>query len=133
MHFSKLIAPVVALLATTAAASPIEKRAVTATQLVDELTELAKQAKDLQTTAKGIKATNGLIPFGPSSNGAPNFNDLINGFQGIISTGTGYISVMEGSAPITDTAAEQKVCDAFSNVRKIILFVPYMMFVCPIC
>jgi hypothetical protein len=42
---------------------------------------------------------------------------LIDGFKGIITTGTTAITSMDGTQPYTDTAAEQQVCDAFSNVR----------------
>ena len=117
MHFSSLFTPVVALLATTVSASPIEKRAVTADQMVTTINEITQQSKALTTVANKINPMNGVPLLGPSSgSGSTNFNDVISGFQGIIQTGTTAIQNMDGTAPYTDAAAEQKVCDAFANV-----------------
>jgi hypothetical protein len=117
MHFSSLFTPVVALLATTVSASPIEKRAVTADQMVTTINKITQQSKSLTTIANKVNAMNGIPLLGPSSgSGSTNFNDIISGFQGIIQTGTTAIQDMSGTAHYTDTAAEQEVCDAFANV-----------------
>jgi len=117
MHFSSLFTPVVVLLATTVSASPIEKRAVTADKMVTAINEITQQSKVLTTVAKNINPMNGVPLIGPSSgSGSTNFNDVINGFQGIIQTATADISNMDGTAPYTDATEEQKVCDAFANV-----------------
>ncbi|KAG9566184.1 hypothetical protein KCU71_g4712, partial [Aureobasidium melanogenum] len=114
MHFSSLIAPVVALLATTATASPIDKRDVTSDQMVQTIQKITQQSKSLTTVAEALNPMNGVPLLGPSSgSGSSSFNDVINGFQGIIQTGTTAITNMQGTPSYTDTAAEQQVCDAF--------------------
>ena len=119
MHFSSLFTPVVALLAAAISASPIQKRAVTADQMVTTISKITQQSKALTTVANAINPMNGVPLLGPSSSsGSTNFNDLISGFQGIIKTGTDAITAMDGTAPYTDTAAEQPVCDAFANVSR---------------
>ncbi|KAI4718188.1 hypothetical protein E4T48_05611 [Aureobasidium sp. EXF-10727] len=116
MHFSSIFTPVVALLATTVAASPIEKRAVTSDQMVQTLKGLTQQSKSLATIASQINPMNGVPLLGPGAgSGSTSFNDVITGFQGIIQTGSDAITNMEGTASYTDTAAEQQVCDAFSD------------------
>ena len=120
MHFSSLFTPVVALLATAVSASPIEQRAVTADQMVTTIDKITQQSKALTTVANAINPMNGVPLLGPSpGSGSTNFNDLISGFQGIIQTGTDAITAMDGTAPYTDTAAEQQVCDAFANVSRL--------------
>lgn len=121
MHFSSLFTPVVALLAAAISASPIQKRAVTADQMVTTISKITQQSKALTTVANAINPMNGVPLLGPSSgSGSTNFNDLISGFQGIIKTGTDAITAMDdGTAPYTDTAAEQQVCDAFANVSRL--------------
>ena len=117
MHFSTLFTPIVALLATTASASPIEKRAVTADQVVQTLGTITQQSKSLTTIANKINAMDGVPLLGPGAgSGATSFNDVITGLQGIITTGSTAIQDMSSTAPYTDTAAEQKVCDAYANV-----------------
>lgn len=119
MHFSSFITPVVALLATSASASPIEKREVTSNQMVTTIQKITQQSKSLTTVAEALNPMNGVPLLGPSSgSGSSSFNDVINGFQGIIQTGTDAITSMQGDAPYTDTAAEQQVCDAFHQVIK---------------
>ncbi|KAH0378678.1 hypothetical protein KCU92_g8589, partial [Aureobasidium melanogenum] len=114
MHFSSLIAPVVAFLATTATASPIEKRDVTSDQMVQTIQKITQQSKSLTTVAEALNPMNGVPLLGPSSgSGSSSFNDVINGFQGIIQTGTTAITNMQGTPSYTDTAAEEQVCDAF--------------------
>ncbi|KAI4726309.1 hypothetical protein E4T49_05949 [Aureobasidium sp. EXF-10728] len=116
MHFSSIFTPVVALLATTVSASPIEKRAVTSDQMVQTLKGLTQQSKSLATIASQINPMNGVPLLGPGAgSGSTSFNDVISGFQGIIQTGSDAITNMEGTASYTDTAAEQQVCDAFSD------------------
>jgi hypothetical protein len=117
MHFISLFTPVVALLATAVSASPIEKRAVTADQMVTTINKITQQSKSLTTIANKINPMNGVPLLGPSSgSGSTNFNDVITGFQGIITTGTTAITNMEGTQPYTNAAEEQKVCDAFADV-----------------
>jgi hypothetical protein len=117
MHFTSLFTPVVALLATAVSASPIEKRAVTADQMVTTINKITQQSKSLTTIANKINPMNGVPLLGPSSgSGSTNFNDVITGFQGIITTGTTAITNMEGTQPYTNAAEEQKVCDAFADV-----------------
>jgi hypothetical protein len=116
MHFSSLFTPVVALLATAVSASPIEKRALTADQLVTAINTITQQAKSLTTIANKINPENGVPLLGPTSGGSTNFNDVISGIQRIITTTTTDILNMDGTAPYTDAAAEQKVCDAFATV-----------------
>ncbi|KAG9800722.1 hypothetical protein KCU95_g410, partial [Aureobasidium melanogenum] len=114
MHFSSLITPVVALLATTATASPIKKREVSSDTMVQTIQKITQQSKSLTTVAEALNPMNGLPLLGPSSgSGSSSFNDVINGFQGIIQTGTTAITSMQGTPSYTDTAAEQQVCDAF--------------------
>jgi hypothetical protein len=128
MHFSSLFTPVVALLATAASASPIEKRAVTADQMVTAIKAITQQSKSLTTVANNINPMNGVPLLGPSSgSGSTNFNDLISGLQGIITTASTDIQNMDGTAPYTDAAAEQKVCDAFSNVSLSVYKLPLIM------
>ncbi|KAI4858081.1 hypothetical protein E4T45_00409, partial [Aureobasidium sp. EXF-8846] len=116
MHFTSLFTPVVALLATAVSASPIEKRAVTADQMVTTINKITQQSKSLTTIANKINPMNGVPLLGPSSgSGSTNFNDVITGFQGIITTGTTAITNMEGTQPYTNAAEEQKVCDAFAD------------------
>ena len=117
MHFTSLFTPVVALLVTAVSASPIEKRAVAADQMVSTINKITQQSKSLTTIANKINPMNGVPLLGPSSgSGSTDFNDVISGFQGIITTGQTAITNMDGTAPYTDAAAEQKVCDAFANV-----------------
>jgi hypothetical protein len=117
MHFTSLFTPVVALLATAVSASPIEKRAVTADQMVTTINKITQQSKSLTAIANKINPMNGVPLLGPSSgSGSTNFNDVITGFQGIITTGTTAITNMEGTQPYTNAAEEQKVCDAFADV-----------------
>jgi hypothetical protein len=117
MHFSSLFTPVVVLLATAVSASPIEKRALTADQLVTAINTITQQAKSLTTIANKINPENGVPLLGPTSgSGSTNFNDVISGIQGIIKTGTADIQNMQGTQTYTDAAAEQKVCDAFATV-----------------
>ncbi|KAG9659928.1 hypothetical protein KCU64_g3538, partial [Aureobasidium melanogenum] len=114
MHFSSLITPVVALLATTATASPIEKREVSSDTMIQTIQKITQQSKSLTTVAQALNPMNGVPLLGPSSgSGSSSFNDVINGFQGIIQTGTTAITNMQGTPSYTDTAAEQEVCDAF--------------------
>ncbi|KAG9855710.1 hypothetical protein KCU77_g5816, partial [Aureobasidium melanogenum] len=114
MHFSSLITPVVALLATTTTASPIEKREVSPDTMVQTIQKITQQSKSLTTVAEALNPMNGVPLLGPSSgSGSSSFNDVINGFQGIIQTGTTAITNMQGTPSYTDTAAEQEVCDAF--------------------
>ena len=123
MHFSSLFTPVVALLATAVSASPIEKRAVTADQMVTTINKITQQSKSLTTVAKNLNAMNGIPLLGPSSgSGSTSFNDITSGFQGIIQTGTTAINDMQGTQPYTDTAAEQEVCDAFANVSSLPMY-----------
>ncbi|KAH0285472.1 hypothetical protein M436DRAFT_85319 [Aureobasidium namibiae CBS 147.97] len=116
MHFSSLFTPIVALLATTVSASPIEKRAVTADQMVTTINKITQQSKALTTVANKINPMNGVPLLGPGAgSGSTSFNDVITGFQGIIQTGTTAITNMDGTAAYTDATEEQKVCDAFAN------------------
>lgn len=119
MHFSSLFTPVMALLATTATASPIEKREVSSDTMVQTIEKITQQSKSLTTVAKNLNPMNGVPLLGPSSgSGSSSFSDVINGFQGIIQTGTTAITNMQGTPSYTDTAAEQQVCDAFHEVIR---------------
>lgn len=67
MHFSKILAPVVALLATSASASPIEKRAVTADQMVTTINKITQQSKSLATIAQNLNPMSGVPLLGPGA------------------------------------------------------------------
>ncbi|KAI5207199.1 hypothetical protein AUEXF2481DRAFT_43496 [Aureobasidium subglaciale EXF-2481] len=116
MHFTSVFTPAVALLATAASASPVEKRAVTADQMVATINKITQQSKSLATIAGNLNPMSGVPLLGPGSGtGSTSYQQLITGFQGIITTGTTAITSMDGTQAYTDTAAEQQVCDAFSN------------------
>jgi ABC-type polar amino acid transport system ATPase subunit len=87
--------------------------------MVQTIQKITQQSKSLTTVAEALNPMNGVPLLGPSSgSGSSSFNDVINGFQGIIQTGTTAITNMQGTPSYTDTAAEEQVCDAFHEVSR---------------
>ncbi|KAG9691949.1 hypothetical protein KCU95_g7519, partial [Aureobasidium melanogenum] len=122
MHFSSLITPVMALLATTTTASPIEKREVSSDTMVQTFEKITQQSKSLTTVAEALNPMNGIPLLGPSSgSGSSSYNDVINGFQGIIQTGTEAITAMQGTSSYTDTAAEQQFVVVHQNLLNVVI------------
>ncbi|KAI5237553.1 hypothetical protein E4T43_07991 [Aureobasidium subglaciale] len=122
MHFTSVFTPAVALLATAASASPIEKRAVTADQMVATINKITQQSKSLATIAGNLNPMSGVPLLGPGSgSGSTSYQQLITGFQGIITTGTSAISSMDGTQAYTDTAAELQFVVVHQNLLKIVI------------
>jgi hypothetical protein len=112
MHFSTICTGLLSVAGLAAAAPTVEKRAVTAAQMVANINAITQQSQALQPVASNIQTGGTAIAKRQFFNPA---EPLITGFQGIIQTATTDINAMDGTQPYGDADA-QSVCTAYHNV-----------------
>lgn len=116
MRFSTICTGLLSAVSLAAAAPTVEKRALTAQQMVDNINTITDQSRQLRPVVMNIQTGDTAIAKRQFSNP---FEPVITGFQQIIRTATDDITSMDGTQPYNDADA-QKVCNAFSNVRLIL-------------
>lgn len=114
MHFFALSAALLPLTSFVAASPMIEKRAMSAHQMVLNINNITQQSAHLKPIASSINP--GIL--GVVKRQSNPFEPLIDGFSAIIKTADADIRAMDGTKPF-GTADAEKVCKAFSEVSVI--------------
>lgn len=111
MRFSTIATGLLSIAGLAAAAPTVEKRALTAQQMVDAINGLTTQSQNLQPIVSNIQTGNTIIAKRQSNP----FEPAINGLGQLIRTFQDSITKQDGTQPYNDADA-QKVCTAFSRV-----------------
>ncbi|KAF1350677.1 hypothetical protein BDV97DRAFT_397687 [Delphinella strobiligena] len=94
---------------TSEPASGLQIRSMSSTAMVANINNITQQSTDLTTIVRNLSTNDSL------RRRSTTYEQVIDGFQGIITTAQNDIIAMDGTAAYTDTTAEQDVCDAFHN------------------